>query len=299
MLSTLPTMPQSYVRYAPLVVLAYAGAEVDRASVDAASRAMHLLAWLGTGGPYARYSSANASSAQSTDRWGTQCSRSCRCQELRDWSLVTVTPSKQASCRVNDSAACLILDDNHPKQAGIMQSQRFRGVHCVCKCQSKIQVFVRLQAHPGAAWLPGHAVHPAQQLGRESQHCNGRPCQLRSVLRGASAGGGRRHHRSCAGQRCVGHPSCRSRVPGRIGGGPTGGECAHPHGSSPSIQLPMRRCSVCTSYSLYMTPVMSSARARILKLLYTQNQGLDTCMANGRALSENGCGCGGHQVGCS
>ncbi len=69
MLGTLPTMPQSYVRYAPLVVLTYAGAEVERASVGAALRAMHVLAWLGTGGPYARYSSADASFAQSTDRW--------------------------------------------------------------------------------------------------------------------------------------------------------------------------------------------------------------------------------------
>ena len=66
MLGSLPAMPQSYVRYAPLVVLAYATAEVDRAAAESAARAMHVLAWQGTGGSYARYSSAAAAADTSS-----------------------------------------------------------------------------------------------------------------------------------------------------------------------------------------------------------------------------------------
>lgn len=93
-------------------------------------------------------------------REGWQWSQLLQCQDLRD----------------------VVLDVRNTKQASSVQSGWCHGLHRACKCQSRISVCVQLQAHPGAAGLPGHAVHPAEQRRWGAQSRNGCPCQLRCAL---------------------------------------------------------------------------------------------------------------------
>lgn len=81
MLASLPAMPQSYVRYAPLAVHAYAAAELQRSAADSSARAMHILAWFGNGGPYLRYKAASgaADATSAADKCAPVLSTSLFC----------------------------------------------------------------------------------------------------------------------------------------------------------------------------------------------------------------------------
>ena len=74
LLASLPGMPQAYVKHAPHMVLACARAELRQAPRDAQQRALHVLMWLGSGGPYERFKAQEKgqqpSEPWSADRWG-------------------------------------------------------------------------------------------------------------------------------------------------------------------------------------------------------------------------------------
>ena len=53
-LASLAAMPQAYVRHAPGLAADLAQMELGQAAPDARARAAHVLAWLGTGGPFVR-----------------------------------------------------------------------------------------------------------------------------------------------------------------------------------------------------------------------------------------------------
>ncbi len=75
LLTSLPGMPQAYVRHAPLMVLACARAELAQGAKDSQHRALHVLLWLGCGGPYERFKPQEKGTPAlwSSDRWVWAC----------------------------------------------------------------------------------------------------------------------------------------------------------------------------------------------------------------------------------
>lgn len=54
-LATLAAMPQAAAQYRAPLALQYAEAELQKSGADTAARALHVLSWLATGGPFVPY----------------------------------------------------------------------------------------------------------------------------------------------------------------------------------------------------------------------------------------------------